>query len=80
MHHPTHPTPGWSTSSMGHPADMSEQESLALGEHLSLCATLHGPLQTIARGIAWTLSMLAGHAITGLALGALLMLAGWLVW
>jgi len=80
MPHPTHLTPGWSTSSRGRPADMSEQESLALGEHLSLCATLHTPVQTIARAMAWALSMLAGHAITGLALGAFLVLAGWLMW
>lgn len=78
-YHPT-PTPGWSTSSMGRPATMSEQECQALSDHLSVCATLQGPIQALKRGTAWTLSVLAGHAITGLALGTALVLLGWLLW
>lgn len=71
--------PRWSTSSLGDPADMSEQESLALGEHLCLCVTLRGPLQALGGGLAWVQATLAGRAVTTFTLAGLLALAGWMV-
>jgi len=71
--------PRWSTSSLGQPADVSAQESSALGEHLSLCAALRGPLQVVGGGLAWGHTLLAGRAVTGFALIALLALVGWMV-
>lgn len=71
--------PRWSTSSLGDPADMTEQDNRALGEHLCLCVTLRGPLQAMGGGLAWVQGLLAGRAVTTVALAGLLALVGWMV-
>lgn len=71
--------PCWTTSSMGHPADMSEQESTALAEHMSLCAALREPLLPLGDGISWLRKHLARRSITAFALITVLVPAGWRV-
>lgn len=71
--------PRWSTSSLGEPATPSEQDKRALVDHLCLCSTQRGPLQTLGVGIGWLHALLAGRAVTLCTLAGLLVLGGWLV-
>lgn len=71
--------PRWSTSALGEPAHTSEQDQLALGEHLCLCATQRGPLQAVGTGLGWLQAQLAGRTVTTCALAGLLVLCAWLV-
>ena len=80
---PTSFAPRWSTSSLGAPADMTEQERLALCQHLGLCVRLFGPLQApvqlMGSGLAWLHTRLAGRAVTSVSLVGAVALLGWLV-
>lgn len=72
-------TPSWETSSFGHPAEVSLHERAALSDHLSMCATMRGPLHVLHSGFAVAQGMLAGRVITSVLL--VLTLAGgvWLL-
>ena len=72
-------SPGWETSSFGHPAEVSSHERAALSDHLSMCAGLRGPRQVLQSAFAAAQGMLAGHVITAVLL--VLTLAGgvWLL-
>lgn len=80
-HHPL--APCWSTSSLGAPADMTEQERLALCQHLGLCVGLFGPLQApvqlLGGALAWLHTRLAGRAVTSVTLVGAVALLGWMV-
>ena len=78
---PPHSTlaPRWSTSSLGDPAHASEQDNLALGEHLCLCTTQRGPLHAVGSGLGWLRSQMAGRTVTTFALVGLLAVCAWLV-
>jgi hypothetical protein len=70
-------SPNWETSSFGHPAEVTPVERAALSDHLSLCATMRGPLHVFQSGAANLQSVLAGRVITSVLI--VLMLAG-VVW
>ncbi|QCB45429.1 hypothetical protein [Hydrogenophaga sp. PAMC20947] len=57
-------TPSWDTSSFGHTAEISPLERSALGDHLSQCGALRGPLQTLQTGADDLHDMVAGRVVT----------------
>ena len=59
---PTSFAPRWSTSSLGEPATPSEQDKRALVDHLCLCSTQRGPLQTLGVGVQYVESVVGDHA------------------
>lgn len=71
--------PHWSTSSLGHPADISPRECSALGEHLNLCTRLRGSWRALRGGVDTLQSLLAAHVVTAVVVVSLLVLAVWLV-
>ena len=68
-------SPNWDTSSFGHPADITPLERSALGDHLSQCGALRGPLQTLQTGADELQDILAGRVVTS-ALVILLLVGG----
>jgi hypothetical protein len=72
-------SPGWETSSFGHPAEVSPHERAALSDHLSLCAALRGPLQVLHSGFAAVQGILAGRVITAVLLVFTLVGGVWLL-
>jgi hypothetical protein len=71
--------PSWDTASMGLPADISSTERSALGEHLTLCGALRGPLQSLQAGADEMQGMLAGRVVTSVFVMALLFGGSWLM-
>lgn len=70
--------PTWDTSSFGHPADISPLERSALGDHLSQCGALRGPLQTLQTGAGELHGMVAGRVVTSVLVLVLLVGGSWL--
>lgn len=62
----------WATASLGRPADISPQERSALGDHLSLCGALRGPLHGLWVGAGEAQRMLAGRVVTSVLVIAVL--------
>lgn len=71
--------PSWDTASMGLPADLSPTERSALSDHLGLCASLRGPLQSLQAGADDMRGMLAGRVVTSVFVMALLFGGSWLM-
>ena len=70
--------PSWDTSSFGHPADMSPLESLALGEHLTLCSRSRGPLHSLRSGSVVVRGFVAPRLVTTVFFVALIAGTTWL--
>lgn len=71
--------PTWDTSSFGHPADISPLERSALGDHLSQCGALRGPLQALQTGGDALHSLVAGRVVTSVLVLVLLFGGSWLM-
>ncbi|MDP2065814.1 MAG: hypothetical protein Q8K38_07580 [Burkholderiaceae bacterium] len=71
--------PCWDTSSFGHPADISPLERSALGDHLSQCGAMRGPLQVVQTGADGLHGLLAGRVVTSMLLILLLVGGFWLM-
>jgi hypothetical protein len=72
-------TPSWDTSSFGHPADISPLERTALGDHLSQCGALRGPLQALQTGGDALQGLVAGRVVTSVLVLGLLFGGSWLM-
>lgn len=70
--------PHWSTSSLGHPAEISPRDRSALGEHLKLCTRLRGPWRALRGGVDTLQSLLAARVVTAAVVVSLPALALWL--
>lgn len=70
--------PCWDTSSFGHPPDISPPERNALGEHLSHCGALRGPLQTLQNGADELHGLVAGRVVTTVLVLVLMVGGSWL--
>ncbi len=73
------PVSRWNTSSFGHPADVSSLERAALGDHLSHCGALRGPLQAVHAGASALHDLMAGRVVTSVLLILLLVVGAWLM-
>ncbi len=71
--------PRWSTSSLGHPADISPREYSALSEHLNLCQGLRSTWLAWRGGVDSLQALLAARVVTAAAVISLLALVVWLV-
>ncbi len=71
--------PRWSTSSLGHPADISAREYSALSEHLNLCKSLRSTWLALSGGANSLQALLAARVVTAAVVISLLTLAVWLV-
>ena len=72
--------PCWNTSSFGHSADISPLERSDLGEHLSHCGALRGPVHKLLNMGSGLHGLVAGRAVTSTLVVLLLVGGAWLMY
>jgi hypothetical protein len=71
--------PSWDTSSFGHSPDISPMECSSLGEHLTQCGALRGPLLALHSGAVELKGAVSKRVITSMLLVLLVVGGTWLM-